>query len=210
MDLATRGMIDVDLELAAARWVKRKIGSCEHETRVRAIAVELFQLVRDHLGLTDADGRLLRLAALTHDIGRSISEKNHPEEGAALLLGTTLLEMSPFERRAMAYFARYHRGAAPEEWEEDFLRPTDPRRTLRGLLGILRVADALDSRRIESPRLLFTARGRRLKIRCFVSRDLAEARRVYKRRKKFHLLESFLGAEIDVQVCHAENLATVG
>lgn len=198
---STRGLLATDCEVAAARWVQRKLGACEHERRVLAIASKLFDLTRPLLGLGLAECRLLRLGALTHDIGRYISEKNHPVEGANLLLSTTVLDLSPMDRRGLAFLARYHRGAVPPAFKEEHLRPLDARRPLRMVLGLLRVADALDSRQVVSPSLLFSLAGRELTVRCAVEDPhFRDARKVYRRRKKFHLLESFLGEPIDVRV----------
>lgn len=207
---STRGLLATDCEVAAARWVQRKLGACEHERRVLAIATKLFDLTRPLLGLGLAECRLLRLGALTHDIGRYISEKNHPIEGANLLLSTSTLELSPMDRRGLAFLARYHRGAVPPAFKEEHLRPLDARRPLRMVLGLLRVADALDSRQVASPSLLFSLAGRALSVRCTVAdAHFRDARRVYRRRKKFHLLESFLGGEIAVSVQRSESLARV-
>jgi exopolyphosphatase/pppGpp-phosphohydrolase len=201
MNGISRGLFATDCEVAAARWVQRKLGDCQHERRVLAIAAKLFDLTRPVLGLGLAECRLLRLAALTHDVGRSVSEKDHPIEGAKMLLATTSLNLSPLDRRALAFLANYHRGRVPEAMDESFLRPLDPRRPLRQVLGLLRVADALDSRAIVSPELLFSIHRNRLSVRCFVEESsLREARKVYRRRKKFELLETFLGTEMQVSV----------
>ena len=200
MPFSSRGFFATDCEVAAARWVQRRLGECSHERRVLAVAAKLFDLTRPVLGLGMAECRVLRLGALLHDVGRSISEKNHAFEGAELIAGTTALELSPMDRRALSFLAMYHRGSVPALFEERYLRQFDPRAPLRRVLGLLRVADALDSRQIASPQLLFAMDGRKLSIRCMVTGDYRAACDVYRRRKKFHLLEAFLGTEIDVTV----------
>ncbi|HEX8342672.1 MAG TPA: HD domain-containing protein [Tepidisphaeraceae bacterium] len=195
-----RGLFATDSETAAARWVQRKLGDSRHERRVLAIAARLFELTRPLLALARSEYRLLRLGALTHDIGRSVDEKDHPAEGARLIAGTTALDLSPYDRRVLAFLAEHHRGDVPPIHKELHLGQADPRRPLRKVLGLLRVADALDSRQIAAPELVFTLTGRKLRVRCLVEGDLAEAKAVFRRRKKFHLLESFLGTEISVEV----------
>jgi exopolyphosphatase/guanosine-5'-triphosphate,3'-diphosphate pyrophosphatase len=195
-----RGLFATDSEAAAARWVQRKVGDSRHERRVLAIAAKLFELTRPLLGLGRAEYRLLRLGALTHDIGRSVSERDHPSEGARMIAGTTALDLSPYDRRVLSFLAEYHRGDVPPLRRELHLGEHDPRRPLRMVLALLRVADALDSRQIASPQLIFSMTGRKLRVRCVVETDLATAKSVYRRRKKFHLLESFLGTEISVEV----------
>ncbi len=212
MTSTSRGLFATDCEVAAARWVQRKLGDCHHERRVLAIASKLFDLTRPHLGLGMAECRMLRLAALTHDVGRCVSEKNHPEEGAKLILATTAMELSPFDRRALAFLTYHHRGAIPEPMREQHLRPLDPRRPLRMVLALLRVADAMDSRVVASPDLLISISGRKLAVRCFVDdANYRDARRVYRRRKKkFELLETYLGAAIDVSVERTPRYAMAG
>ncbi|MGN6504317.1 MAG: HD domain-containing protein [Tepidisphaeraceae bacterium] len=197
------------LELTAIHWVHRRLGSWAHERRVRSIALGIFELTRTRLHLTAADRRLLALAAIVHDVGRCVSEKRHPVEGAEMIAATTLLPLPPADRRALAYFARYHRGAVPTANNEEYLRPSDDRRRLRTILAILRVADALDSRQIESPEVdLFIERGH-LRVECVVLADLQAARRVYRRRKKFRMLEDLLGHPIEVSVRRSRERAHV-
>jgi len=204
--MTTRGLFATDCEVRAARWVQRKLGTCQHERRVLAIASRLYDLTRPVLKLGMAENRLLRLASLVHDVGRCVSEKNHPQDGAQMLMDTTAIELSPLDRRALSFLTRYHRGAVPPAHKEDYLRTADPRTSLRAVLALLRVADALDSRRIVSPRLTFTMDGRSLCIHCQVDGDLRAARRVYGRRKKFRMLESLLGMPIRVEVSKADAL----
>jgi exopolyphosphatase/pppGpp-phosphohydrolase len=201
-----RGLFATDCEAAAARWVQRKLGTSRHERRVLAIAAKLFNLTRPLLGLGLAEYRLLRLAALTHDIGRCVNQKDHPSEGARMIAATTALPLSPYDRRVLAFLAEYHRGDVPAMHDELHLRDVDPRRPLRMVLALLRVADALDNRQIASPQLIFSLNGHKLRVRCFVESDLAAARTIFRRRKKFHLLESFLGTAITVDVERAEVL----
>ena len=194
------GLLTSPAETDATAWVRRKLGSAAHERRVLAIATRLFDLTRDTLGLGVADVELLRLAALTHDIGRSVSEKDHPAVGAAMIEKTTALDLAPSVRRHLAFLARYHRGATPPSPGEAFLAPTDSRRSLRAVLALLRTADALDHRHLPASRLVLSFTAGRLAIRCVVAGDLARAKRVYTRRKKYRLLESYLGHAVRVTV----------
>ena len=200
MPFAARGLFASDAEAAAARWARRKLGTASHERRVLATASKLFDLTRPVLNLTDADHDLLRLGALTHDIGRSVDEKDHPAAGAVLIERTTALDLPPARRRHLAFLARYHRGAVPPPRHEEHLSPIDPRPPLRAVLALLRTADALDHRRQPASRVVLRLDGRRLSIRCVVPGDVPNARRVYERPKKYRLLESLLGHAVRVDV----------
>ena len=200
MPAQLHGLLADQTEADAVAWVQRKLGSAAHERRVLAIAARLFEQTRDVLGLTDADAELLRLAALTHDVGRSVSDKDHPAIGAAMIEKTDALTLPPALRRRLAFLARYHRGAVPPAMGEQYLTPADPRRPLRAVLALLRTADALDHRHLPATRLVLSFAARRLTVRCVVNGDLARARRVYTRRKKYRLLEAFLGHPVRVTV----------
>lgn len=232
--VTTRPTTDVDLshpKLAAAeRWVSRRLGGSAHERRVAAVAATLFDLTAGLHGLASiADRRLLQLAALVHDVGRSIGKEEHPADGAAMLLSDQSLPLTAAERRNLAYLTLHHRGAVPDAGDDDVLHhgEDDPDRMLK-LLALLRAADALDGRSLESPRLVFAlvpgpaARGGassrsaaiadsrpRLRITCCLQTDSSRARRVYERRKKFRLLESLLGCRVDVEIVQADALRMV-
>src|ERR1700679_3984505 len=54
------------------RWVARQLGAVEHERRVTTIASSLFELTWPLHQLAEDHLELLRLAAVVHDVGRSI------------------------------------------------------------------------------------------------------------------------------------------
>src|SRR5688572_17271980 len=208
------------------RWVKRHLGDCGHERRVADIGSTMFDLTAPLHGL---DGRpwhdTLKLAALVHDVGRCHGEPNHPADGAAMILSAASLPLSAGQRRALAYLTLYHRGAVPELGDDDVLHPEDDAEGLLKVLALLRAADALDSRSLESPRLVFAwaaaspgaaaSRSRpvaatpRLGVTCYLQNDSAKARRVYQRRKKFRLLEDLLGCRVEVEIVLAQALRMV-
>jgi exopolyphosphatase/pppGpp-phosphohydrolase len=199
---------------AVGRWVRLCLGTTAHETRVADIAGTLFDLTaRLHRLDRRRDGHLLRLASMLHDVGRSVDDAEHPAEGAAMILANTRLPLSPAERRALAYLTLYHRDDVPAAGDDDVLHPEDDPFALRRLLGLLRCADALDSRSLESPRLVFALRGRdrlpEVHIDCYLESDSRKVRRVYARRRKFRLLEEVLPCRVRVEVSTADALRMV-
>ena len=217
---------DVDLshpKLAAAEaWVSERLGGSAHERRVASIAATLFDLTAPLHGLASlADRRLLQLAALVHDVGRCAGKSGHPAAGAAMVLSDdSPLPLTAAERRAVAYLTLHHRGAVPRIGDDDVLHhgEDDDERLLK-LLALLRAADALDSRSLESPRLVFAllpagsgpgANPRpRLRVSCYLRTDSAKARRAYERRKKFRLLEDAFGCRVEVEIVLAQALRMV-
>ncbi len=191
-------------------WARRALGTITHERRVRSIARSLFELTEPFHALNASWLELLELASLVHDVGRSMDEKTHPAQGARMLLEDATLPLSPRERRLIAFLTRYHRGDIPLSGEEKILDAGDDRRPIRCLLALLRAADALDSRSLESPRLVLWARGRRICVTCYLRHDCPKARRVYQRRKKFRLLEEELDCRIEVDLRLGEAVRVVG
>ena len=194
---------------ALQRWAQRRLGSLDHERRVADIAATMFTLTSPRHELDAAHRRLLAMAAMVHDVGRVDGVDGHEVAGAKMILRDESLPLSGAERRALAYLTRYHRGPVPDAACDRILNESDDDDGLRVTLALLRAADALDSRSLESPRLVFAMRGRALRIACYLDTDSAKARRVYSRRKKFRLLEELLGCRVEIDVRYAEALSMV-
>jgi exopolyphosphatase/pppGpp-phosphohydrolase len=197
---------------AAERWVREELGSVEHERRVAEIAARFFHLTRPLHPLNRGDLRLLQLAAVVHDVGRAVCDETHPEEGAKMVLTEPSLPVGATERRHLAYLTLYHKGPVPEPGRDELLGRGDDAIRLRTVLALLRAADALDGRAVESPRLVFAmaaSRTPRLQVTCYLNRDSAKARKVYGKRKKFRLLEERMGCRVEVDVVVAEAMAMV-
>lgn len=182
------------------RWVASNMGNTRHERRVAAIAGELVKIFSPFHTLTRADLRLLRLAAMVHDVGRCVSDKHHPYIGAKMILDHAALPLKKSERRALAYLTLHHRGQNRDVRGDGILRPRDDASRLLVLLAFLRAADGLDSRSLPAPRLQFSLRGRRLRVACRLREDSDKARRAFSRRKKFRLLEKILRCRIEVAI----------
>jgi exopolyphosphatase/guanosine-5'-triphosphate,3'-diphosphate pyrophosphatase len=194
---------------ALARWVTTHLGKADHERRVASIASSLFDLTGSLHGLTSSDLRLLKLAAVVHDVGRSVDEETHHQVGAQMVRQAKNLPLTRSERRYLAYLTRHHKGPIPAAGCDGILRRRDNRDRLLLLLALLRASDALDSRSAETPRLRFAMQGRRLRINCQLDQDTPKARRVYARRKKFRLLEEMLNCRVEVIIARSKSMKLV-
>jgi len=193
----------------AQRWAQRRLGRIDHELRVIEIASALFDLTAEHHNLGVAERRLLLLGAALHDVGRKVDDKRHPTIGARMILAGSSLPLTSSERRCIAYLTRYHRGAVPQIGYDDILSPSDGRKRMRAVLALLRAADALDSRQMKPPGLVFALAGKRLTINCYLDDATIKSRRFFKRRKKFRLLEDVLGIRVDLAATHVDKLTSV-
>jgi exopolyphosphatase/pppGpp-phosphohydrolase len=180
-------------------WVRRKLGSVDHELRVAHLAGLLFDLTQKRHGLGAGERRLLMLGALTHDVGRAVADEGHEQIGARMLTENGTLPLSETERRRVAYLTRYHKGRVPAMRQDEILRheaDADDARTMGMLLGLLRAADGLDSRSVVPPRLFITMKGTRLTIQGFVAGSVGPVASKLGKAKKFRLMEEMLGCEV--------------
>jgi exopolyphosphatase/guanosine-5'-triphosphate,3'-diphosphate pyrophosphatase len=89
--------------------------------------------------------RLLKGAALLHEIGQFISFAEHHKHSYYLILHSDLPGLSASEKMIMALVARYHRKAHPSPRHEGYATlDAAAREVVRKLAAILRIADALD------------------------------------------------------------------
>jgi exopolyphosphatase/guanosine-5'-triphosphate,3'-diphosphate pyrophosphatase len=200
-----------DNHVVVRDWVRRRLGSVAHELRVARVGRMLFALTRRWHGLGAAECRLLTLGGLVHDVGRCLGEKKHAQHGAAMVLEERRLPLGEAERRRVAYLTRYHKGTVPAMGEDGILENgVDDLRAMRVLLGMLRAADGLDSRTAGGPNLVLSVRGRVVQIHGYVEMELADAARLYGRRKKLALLEEVLGCEVRMEWFPMESGLLVG
>ena len=138
--------IDEHLAARAAVQLGRRYHFDEtHATQVDRIAAQLFDRLSELHGLGPEDRVLLRVAALTHDIGEFVESSAHHKHTQYILEHSDIMGLSPELRGIVACIARYHRRAEPSQKHESFgaLDP-EAQRKVRRLSAILRIADALD------------------------------------------------------------------
>jgi exopolyphosphatase / guanosine-5'-triphosphate,3'-diphosphate pyrophosphatase len=125
-----------------------------HIRHSTALALELFDRLRDEHGLGDGDRDLLEAAALLHNVGLFVSHAAHHRHSYYVIRHTDQLDgFNDHEIELVALIARYHRKSHPKPSHREFhhLDPVDQRR-VRLLAGMLRLAIALDRSRSGSVR----------------------------------------------------------
>ena len=116
-----------------------------HTAHVAALALSLFDQLRDAYQLP-AEGRdVLQAASLLHDIGYLVNHAKHHKHAYHLIMHGDLAGFTAREVELIANVARYHRRALPTASHENYARlEREDQRLVRRLAGILRVADGLD------------------------------------------------------------------
>jgi exopolyphosphatase/guanosine-5'-triphosphate,3'-diphosphate pyrophosphatase len=116
-----------------------------HARHVANIATSLFDQLVDLHRLGPEERRLLRLAALLHDLGDFVGFESHHKHSYYLISQTDLMGLSPTHKEIVANVARYHRKAMPDLSHPNFRKlDRKDRAVVRKLAALLRVADAFD------------------------------------------------------------------
>jgi len=125
-----------------------------HSRHVVKLADQLFHGLRPYFELGDPEQELLGFAARLHDIGLSIAEKSHQKLGAYLVQNAKLPGFWPAESDIISQVVRFHRGKPPRRTKDELYARLAPwhQQVVEKLAAILRVADALDRRRIKAVR----------------------------------------------------------
>lgn len=121
-----------------------------HARHVTRLALSLFDQLQGVHGLSEADRRLLLVAAVLHDIGQFIAYRRHHKHSLYLIYNSDVPNVTSGELALVALVARYHRRAEPKPEHFVFrdLNPGDQDR-VRRLAALLRLADALDREHLQ-------------------------------------------------------------
>jgi exopolyphosphatase/guanosine-5'-triphosphate,3'-diphosphate pyrophosphatase len=139
-----------------------------HARHVMRFATQLFDDLLTVHAFGERDRLLLRTAAMLHDIGDYIHYSGHHKHSQYLIQHSDIMGLTPEERAIVAAIARYHRKGPPDPTHLGYRELTkEARGKVRGLAGILRIADALDrehKQKIESVRAAVDRGARRVTL----------------------------------------------
>lgn len=173
----------------------------QHARQVARLALRLFDDLGPVHGYGAPERRLLECAALLHDIGWSISDRDgrgHHKASARLIREFPWTSLTASEVRCVAAVARYHRKALPDPEHEDLkgISPADQVR-VEWMAACLRTADGLDRRHLQEVRdLSVHVEGRRVELRVCAPGPIDEE--VAAADKKSDLLRRLLDRPLDL------------
>jgi len=123
-------------------------GNEEHAYHVAALAEAMFDGLRELHRLDGRDRLLLRVAALLHDIGITISYYDHPRHSAYLVENARLFGLTHREQMLAAVVAGWHEGPTVKYMRNriysEFLDDTDWQKA-RKMALLLALAESLDT-----------------------------------------------------------------
>jgi len=141
------GVHDRALLAAARAFAGRVDHDTTHGEHVRSLASTLFHQLREAHQLPEERGVLLEVAALLHDVGEVVSPRGHHKHSEYMITRGQIAGLTGRDREMVALMARCHRNA-PGQIRERVAASSLPKRQraeLRKLIGLLRIADSLDS-----------------------------------------------------------------
>jgi len=182
--------------------LRRRFGDYgNHAEHVALLADHLFDHLSGPLALPPESREWLQYAAMLHDIGHHIRHKDHQHHSYYLIMSCELLGFRREEVECIALTTRYHRKAVPKETDDAFTNLSkQDRRTVRGLIGILRLADGLDRTHYGVVREVSASlQGRRLIVGLRTAGDDAGIE-IWEGRRRGAFLAQLLDAEIDFEL----------
>ncbi|MCB0975167.1 MAG: Ppx/GppA family phosphatase [Actinobacteria bacterium] len=123
-----------------------------HGDHVARLAMEIFSGVAKPLGIKRSWRHVLWAGAQLHDIGTALHLSGHHRHGAYLVENALLPGFSPSDIAAIASIVRFHKGSGPKTSFPAWTR-VEQQRIVEQLIGIVRVADALDRNRTQKVEL---------------------------------------------------------
>ncbi|MBY0311867.1 MAG: CHAD domain-containing protein [Phycisphaerales bacterium] len=131
-----------------------------HSKHVTGLALSIFDQLGSQRALLDLEGGmsfgaesrlLLEAAAMLHDIGYLINYAQHHKHSYHLIVHADLPGLTTRQVQVIANVARYHRAAEPKSKHRTLANlGAEDQALVRGLSGILRVADGLDRTHTQS------------------------------------------------------------
>jgi exopolyphosphatase/guanosine-5'-triphosphate,3'-diphosphate pyrophosphatase len=143
-----------------------------HSLHVASLALRLFDQTQRLHKLGTAERAWLEYAAILHDIGYLINERQHHKHAYYLIVNSELGGLSRDDVHIVANLARYHRRAIPHPKHDEFESLSHKnKRIVRFLSAILRIADALDRTHFSVVRTLDVKIGKTITIHLHVTGD---------------------------------------
>jgi exopolyphosphatase/guanosine-5'-triphosphate,3'-diphosphate pyrophosphatase len=131
---------------ASAKNLLRKYhGDENHAEYVRIVATQLYDTLKDEIGLEEQAKILLEVAALLHDIGVFIRYDNHNLHSSYIVKNSEIFGLSRKDISIVSEIVKYHKGHIMPQDDDSFqMLPRSDRMMIMKLTSILRIADALD------------------------------------------------------------------
>ena len=131
--------------LSARELAKEHDIDVEHGELVSEYSNMIFDKLKKLHGLGGRDKILLTIAALLHDVGKSVNDLDHNFISYEIVRRLNLVGLTQKEQEIIALICRYHSGKSPGLEEPNYVNlDSGTRVRVSKLTSMLRLADALD------------------------------------------------------------------
>ncbi len=129
---------------------KKYGGDLKHARHIASYGLQIIETLRERYDISERDEMIFHVAALLHDIGKSINTASHHKHSRYLILNSDVFGLGQRDITLAALVARYHRRAVPKPSHTDYMAlDRMDRITVSKLAAVIRVANALDRLRFR-------------------------------------------------------------
>jgi exopolyphosphatase/guanosine-5'-triphosphate,3'-diphosphate pyrophosphatase len=116
-----------------------------HAQYVKRIALQIYDTMKEELGLETQARTLLEISAILHDVGIFIRSSDHQLHSQYIISNSDIFGLNKDSINIVSLVACYHRGSMPTVTDAKFhALPRTDRMVVLKLAAILRIADSLD------------------------------------------------------------------
>lgn len=178
-------------------------GDPNHAYHIASLAETLFDGWQDHLALRSGDKKLLKVAALLHDIGITINYYDHPRHSSYLIENARLFGLTHREQILAAVIAGWHNGTSAKYYRNriysEFLDEGDWHiaRKLAMLLAIAECLDVTQMGLVKTVQALIKTKAAVLKL--YLSEPAPIERQALQKCDKW--IKKDLGLALEIEEC---------
>lgn len=177
--------------------VRRFKGDLNHSRVVTKFALQIYDSLPSS-NKKSPERLYLKLAAILHDIGSSISPESHHKHTYYILHQVPFVGLTKEEKEIVAQIARYHRKAHPSSKHPQFAAlPRDSQEIVARCASILRIAEALDQEHLPNALSLDVVHGEE-ELKLKLSGDDCELE-AWKAIKRADLFEKMYKTKVVIQ-----------
>ncbi|NCU32252.1 MAG: HD domain-containing protein, partial [Candidatus Moranbacteria bacterium] len=192
--------------ISVAKFIGKKYNvDLRHNKFVADLTEQMFNQLKQALGLREDDALYAILAAYLHNIGIFINNRSSHKHAEYIINSLSLFRLTDEEIKIIACIARYHRKSAPHRTH--FLYnslPADAQILVQKLSAILRITNALDSSHKQKIKKLevFAEPGQDIRLVVHTQDDFILEKSSFMAKKE--LFEEISGSQIRLIVQHQE------